>query len=77
MELAGAHVSGQIKLGWSRCDYADCTQTPTITDGEFVMCTNHERPAYRAYGGPDISWRPITKIEPVPGHAGPAFLAHY
>ncbi|MCZ4581601.1 MULTISPECIES: hypothetical protein [Gordonia] len=47
-----------VELTQPHCDYFDCTNRPTVTDGDWVMCTHHEARAYRT----STYWRPIVAI---------------
>jgi len=55
------------------CDYCGCTNVPTVTDGDWVMCAHHEDRAYST----STYWRPIVAIVSDLGGRYPVLLAEY
>lgn len=69
-------VRSHVRLSQPYCDYFECVATPTVTNGEAVMCRGHEPDAYRT--PPWSPWRPIVEVAagPAPG-VWPHWVAYF
>lgn len=65
---------GKLGLSTDACDYNGCDMEPVITDTEWVMCRGHESAAYAGHGR---GWRPISRLESLPGSSWPYWFAYY
>lgn len=55
------------------CDYNGCQSPATHTDGEWIMCPEHDSSAYRS----NRAWMPILRVEAVDNSPVPHSLVHY